>query len=90
MKRSDALYNWLQIRVVLDERPDDLSAQDTESFFKQILVEDHKLNMLTYVREELHYVLTYVTEEGPKETKFDRDAVELLLTAIQAEPKYAE
>lgn len=32
MKREDALFNWLQIQVVAEARPDDQSALDTAAF----------------------------------------------------------
>ncbi len=44
---QDALYNWLTIKVVCDERPTDKAAVETESMFLAILEEDHKVFDIT-------------------------------------------
>lgn len=89
MKRDDALFNWLQIQVVADARPDDQSAQETAAFFLQMLQEDHALGELAYRLEGGWYVLT-AKQDGtePLERKYPAEMVESLLVAIENEPKF--
>ncbi|GED26133.1 hypothetical protein BAG01nite_22350 [Brevibacillus agri] len=88
MKRDDALFNWLQIQVVADARPDDQSAQETAAFFLQMLQEDHALSELAYRQEGGWYVLTAKEEAATFERKYPAETVEFLLVAIENEPKY--
>ena len=60
MKLTDALFNWLQIRIVGDARPRDRSARDTVQFFEQILT---AVRLLIPVNEFVEFVeLTYWDE----------------------------
>jgi hypothetical protein len=88
MKLQDALYNWLQIRVVADARPHDQSAQDTAAFFQDILTEDHRVTDLQYGKEEEMYWLRCKADGTEINQRYDAEAVESLLVAIQNEPKY--
>ncbi|WPS86791.1 hypothetical protein SMD22_20115 [Brevibacillus halotolerans] len=90
MRLADALFNWLQIRVVVDFRNNDRSASDTEAFFQQILREDHKVDQLQVQMEEGGYLVTYTIDNELHEMSFDREAVDALLTAIENEPTYAD
>ncbi|WNC12866.1 hypothetical protein [Brevibacillus brevis] len=88
MKREDALFNWLQIQVVADARPDDRSAWDTAAFFTELLREDHQVTGLTYRLEGPWYVVEGRVEEASWEGRYPAEAVESLLHAIESEPKY--
>lgn len=88
MKREDALFNWLQIQVVADARPDDSSAWETASFFHQLLQEDHQISELGYRKENGWYVLTGKDEAEDWESRYPAELVESLLSAIESEPKY--
>ena len=88
MKLDDALYNWLQIRIVADARPHDRSALDTAAFFQDILSEDHQVSDLQYKKEGDAYWLHCVTGGNETSRRYDAEAVESLLNAIQSEPRY--
>lgn len=88
MKLDDALFNWLQIRVVALARPDDDSAAETARFFHEILTEDHQVTELDYNVDETMYMLRYTVDGKRKTQMYDKEAVEQLLVAIQNEPKY--
>jgi hypothetical protein len=90
MKLNDALFNWLQIRVVADARPHDRSAADTADFFLDILVNDHQIAELTYEKDEISYTLQCRVNGEPKMQRYDRETVDALLVAIENEPKYNE
>ena len=45
---QDALYNWLTIYVVAQARPDDMAAQETASFFYEILRHDFQISLLFF------------------------------------------
>lgn len=88
MKLEEALFNWLQIQIVADARPHDRSAQETASFFRQILLEDHQVRELTYQRQQDWYVLTGQADEGNWERRYPAETAEALLTALQSDPRY--
>ncbi|MGA8941392.1 MAG: hypothetical protein WB502_01545 [Thermoactinomyces sp.] len=88
MQLKDALFNWLQIRVVQDARPSDRSARDTVHFFEEILREDHGVEQLEKKIEENLYVVCYKQSGEEKVEKFPREMAEKLLQDILAEPKY--
>ncbi|WP_019120743.1 hypothetical protein [Brevibacillus massiliensis] len=87
MKLSDALFNWLQISVVADARPDDRSARDTEEFFRDILTQDHQVSQVSYSKDETMYILRYEASGVQKMQMYEIEAVEQLLRAIENEPK---
>lgn len=89
MDRKDALYNWLQIKLVSDARPDDRAAVDTVQFFETILTEDHRMSEyeIASMDEETIYVRFLIDGESGEE-KFDRELSEKLLHDINANPKY--
>lgn len=91
MNLHNALFNWLQIKIVLDARPDDRAAKDTLDFFAEILQEDHKLAHFQISQvDDTMYHIQYETEGVSKNQKFDRDTSEQLLSDIISNPKYNE
>ena len=80
MSLMDALFYWLQMKWILDARPDDEAARDTLGFFAQILSEDHRLASYRVSSADAGKVhVTYETTEGVSRTVwFDREAVEQL------------
>lgn len=88
MKLTDALFNWLQIRIVGDARPRDRSARDTVQFFEQILREDHQVKELRLESDDSVYRVHYLQGEEWKSRVFDRDSAEQLLRDIEAEPRF--
>jgi hypothetical protein len=91
MKLQDALYNWLQIRLVAEARPDDGAAAETERFFADILKEDHGLEQFGIGKtDETMYHVHYVKDGKKKVQMYDREAAEQLLEDIRSNPKYNE
>lgn len=86
MRLDDALFNWLQIKVVADKRPDDRSAQETERFFHEILVDDHDVSGLSYTSDGEMYRLVYTLDGNRLERRYDKEQVESLLRAIEGDP----
>ncbi|MDQ1912962.1 hypothetical protein RAC89_21440 [Paenibacillus sp. GD4] len=90
MNLQDALFNWLQIKIVAEARPEDLAAKETQDFFEVILKEDHQLKQFAAEADETMYHIRYETESGAKRLMFDRETAEQLLTDINSNPKYNE
>ncbi len=89
MKLQDALFNWVQIKLVSDGRPDDSAAVDTEAFFREMLEQDFHINDLNIITSDEAMVhLTYTVEGKSKKQWYDREQAFLLLTEINAEPRY--
>jgi hypothetical protein len=91
MKLDDALFNWLQIKLVADARPSDEAAKETELFFREILTEDHGLDefSVSHVDNTMCYV-SFTKEDKKKTQMYDRQAAEQLLIDINSNPKYNE
>ncbi|GAB7387689.1 hypothetical protein BSNK01_15260 [Bacillaceae bacterium] len=88
MRLFDALFNWLQIKVVSAARPWDKPAKDTADFFAQILREDHRVENLRYTRNGTMYHLRFTQEGKTKTQMFDAEAVEKLLRDLESDPRY--
>lgn len=88
MNLQDTLYNWLSIKKVKEERPDDQAAHDTFVFFDEILKEDHKVINIVAKRNDSSYVVEYTIDEELFTKKFPADYIEALWDSIEAEPKY--
>ncbi|WP_166243773.1 hypothetical protein [Paenibacillus turpanensis] len=89
MNFQDALFNWLQIRIVANARPSDHAALETARFFSEILQEDHGLDTfeISKVDDTMVYI-KYMKDGASKLQMFDRESAEQLLRDIEAEPKY--
>ncbi|WCN38965.1 hypothetical protein [Aneurinibacillus uraniidurans] len=90
MKIDTALFDYLQIKVVADARPDDTAAQQTADFFRSILEQDHQLEKLDVTHDETMYHVTYTTAGKTKMRMYDRESVEVMLAAIEREPRYGQ
>lgn len=88
MQLQDALFNWLQMKVVSQARPNDTAAEETERFFMEILTEDHLLSNLQVDSDETMYKIRYEVGGKSKLQMFEKEAVDRLLADIQAEPRY--
>lgn len=89
MRLEDALFNWLQIRIVADARPDDNAAKDTLAFFEQILQEDHGLSAFDIAKiDETMIHVRYEKDSRAKLQLFPRESGEQLLLDIIDNPKY--
>jgi hypothetical protein len=89
MVLQDALFNWLQMKIVSDARPEDGAAKEKLDFFALILNEDHHLTEIVVNAEDETFInIHYVLEGESKKHTFDRERVEQLLTDINSNPKY--
>jgi tellurite resistance protein len=88
---QDALFNWLQMAIVAEARPDDKAAKETRDFFEQILKEDHGLTEFYMDEQEGNRLsILYQQEGNSKKQMFDRESAEKLLEDIRSNPKYNE
>ncbi|HET7616117.1 MAG TPA: hypothetical protein VFK27_04085 [Bacillales bacterium] len=90
MQLQEALYNWLSIKKVADERPDDTAARDTHDFFLEILEEDHGVEIDRVDLEQEKYIVRYRMNGEEKTADFPRSMIDSLLRSIKAEPRYNE
>jgi hypothetical protein len=91
MKLQDALFNWLQMKIVVDARPEDQAAIETRDFFGEILSEDHRMTRFEVINSEGPFIsIEYVVDDQTNEMKFPRETVEQLLHDINSNPKYNE
>lgn len=90
MTLDDALFNWLQIRYVAEQRPDDGAAKETFQFFTELLKEDFKLQKIEVQTDNGMYVVQYVHEDSQEEKRHPIEFVHQLYIDIESEPKYNE
>lgn len=89
MRLEDALFNWLQIKIVADGRPEDGAARETLLFFETILREDHGLeSFLIEETDDTAIHLRYAKDGTTKLQTYPREAGEQLLHDIDSNPKY--
>jgi hypothetical protein len=89
MVLQDALFNWLQMKIVSDARPEDGAAKETLDFFGIILSEDHHLSEVTVgVEDKSKLYIEFLIDGERKKQLFDRERAEQLLTDINSNPKY--
>jgi hypothetical protein len=90
VKLQDALFNWLQMHIVLEARPDDEAARETRDFFAIILAEDHLVSNFHIIDQEnsMAIQIAYEQEGMSKKQQFDRELAEKLLADINSNPKY--
>ncbi|MDF2669200.1 MAG: hypothetical protein K0R67_1506 [Paenibacillus sp.] len=91
MKVRDALYNWLQMKIVSEERPEDGAAKETLDFFAEILREDHHVTNFSIDSMDSSAIIIRYDHEGvTAHERFDRELAEQLLQDIISNPKYNE
>jgi hypothetical protein len=88
MQQKDALFNWLQIQIVWDARPSDVSAKDTVVFFETLLLEDHDITEIKMRLQNQEYCISYKQEGEEHTISFPKEQAEKLLKDITEEPKY--
>lgn len=90
MNFEAALFNWLQIRIAADHRPDDQAAQQTADFFLSVLRDTHGIGDIRVESGE-DLVRVIYEKDGTESVKsFDRQMAEQLLADIEANPKFNE
>ncbi|GGI43382.1 hypothetical protein GCM10008018_01790 [Paenibacillus marchantiophytorum] len=90
MNLQDTFFNWLQMHIVHEARPDDEAAKETLDFFALILREDHGVRQIQFINEEDRRKIHIAFErEGASHTQsFEREAAEKLLDDINSNPIY--
>ncbi|MCQ6558292.1 hypothetical protein [Paenibacillus mendelii] len=89
MRFDDTLFNWLQIQVVAQARPDDQAAADTRDFFELMLTEDHNIAGLRIEKTDETMIHVRYEQEGRSKLKmYPREVGEQLLVDINSNPKY--
>jgi hypothetical protein len=84
---QDALYNWLTIKVVSDERPDDAAAEETKNLFEQILKEDHGIREIEINKDDVMYTVHFRIDNEWNKTSFPRELIEVMINQINEEPE---
>jgi hypothetical protein len=88
MTLDDAIFNWLQIKYVAEQRSDDAAAHETMQFFEEMLLEDFKLQDIKVKTDEGMYAVSFVHEGKEREKRHPVEFVRQLFIDIESEPKY--
>jgi hypothetical protein len=88
MRLEDALFNWLQIKLVAEARHDDDAAHETRLFFEEILREDHAVSRFETTQDETMIHINYEIDGKRKKLMFDKESAFQLLDDINSNPKY--
>ncbi|QED47393.1 hypothetical protein [Cytobacillus dafuensis] len=84
---QDALYNWLTIKIVTDERPSDTAASETEKMFEAMLIDEHRLSNIEIEKDEIMYYVHFDQNGERKKSRFPRELIEVMLNQINLEPE---
>jgi hypothetical protein len=84
---QDALYNWLTIKVVSDERPEDGPAKETTAFFAEILTDEFGVKVQTVKKDERMYTIEFLRDGNLQQSKFPIDLIDVMLNQIKREPE---
>lgn len=83
---QDNLYNWLTIKVVSTERPDDTAAADTVQMFEEMLIENHGLSNIQIEKDETMYYVHYDQDGERKKSRFPIELIDVMLNQINSDP----
>ncbi|WP_338469955.1 hypothetical protein R4Z10_14200 [Niallia sp. XMNu-256] len=83
---QDSLYNWLTIKVVFDDRPEDIAASETEEMFRNLLQQEHGIANMIINHDEDFYYITYTHAEKDSQVRFPRELIEVMLNQINENP----
>lgn len=83
---QDALYNWLTIKVVSDERPGDTAAIETKELFDNILQKDHGVSDIVVTTDAVMYYVEYKHQNETKKARYPRELIEIMINQINQEP----
>ncbi|GIN61377.1 hypothetical protein J27TS8_13700 [Robertmurraya siralis] len=84
---QDAIYNWLTIKIVIDARPEDTAAVETEKMFYDILLEKHMLSNIEVSKDEDMYYVHFDEQGERKKQRFPRELIEIMLNQINQQPE---
>ncbi|MCM3568760.1 hypothetical protein [Neobacillus mesonae] len=84
---QDVIYNWLTIKVVCDERPDDTAALETKDHFEEVLSSEYKVSNIKITKDDSMYYVSYELGDESKKTRFPRELIEIMLNQINQEPE---
>ena len=89
MKLSEALFNWLQIRLVANARPEDGAAQETVAFFEEMLKNEHAVEELAIAETDATMVHVRYRQNGNgKRQLFQRERAGELLSSIEDDARF--
>lgn len=71
-----------------NNRPSDVSAQETVKFFEEMLIEDYKVKSFSLNKNDDNYILSYTKNDELLEKVFDAECAEKLWQDIENEPNY--
>ena len=84
---QDAIYNWLTIKAVCEERPEDKAARETENMFLAILEEDYKVSDIMIKVDDVMYHVSYMKDSERFKTRFPKELIEVMINQINDSPE---
>jgi hypothetical protein len=86
---QDAVYNWLTIKLVKDDRPDDVAAIETTKFFRDILTSEFQVKELHIQLTEEMYIVSceFDNDDKLRSFRFPVDLINCILEQIDNEPE---
>ncbi|MBB6454978.1 hypothetical protein HNQ94_003472 [Salirhabdus euzebyi] len=83
---QDVVYNWLTIMLVAEKRPDDIAAQDTTTFFRNMLTNDHHVDDIQVERKEDMYFVSCQQQNNTRSFRFPLELIDCIHEQIEQEP----
>ncbi|HWO74845.1 MAG TPA: hypothetical protein VNM69_02885 [Bacillus sp. (in: firmicutes)] len=84
---QEAFYNWLTIREVALERPNDEAANETADMFYDILRNQFRVAEIRVEKDEQKVTVNYVLEGEQKQLQLPRNYVESMINQMNKDPE---
>ena len=84
---QDAFYNWLSIREVALERPDDQAAIETAEMFYDILRNQFLIEEIRVEKGDQKVTVYYQSDGEEKQLQLPRNYVESLIDQMNKDPE---
>ncbi|RKD24070.1 hypothetical protein BEP19_06580 [Ammoniphilus oxalaticus] len=87
MNLYDTLFNWLQLKIVADHRPNDEAANISANHMQKVLVEEHHVEITEVKQESGKYLIHYVKDGDQEIQEVQQELAEMLLQFINDAPE---
>lgn len=87
MSLYDALINWLQLWLVVEQRPHDEAAKESMEHVADILQHNYQVSIDGVVKDSDRYLVKYTKDGASESQHFPQEAAEVLISFISENPE---
>lgn len=75
---QDTVYNYMTIKVLLDQNPEDHAAIETCAFFAEMMRENYSAHFVSYEVVDEEYIVMIKVEENERKFTFPSDMIDYM------------